>query len=304
MPLRDRDRAKLRSCQIEIMKMKFRCRSNSPRRVAVLILMVNFGAACGPLPQPFAHHGDGGLRVAPSSGAVVVVAGIENGGHCEAALMAAVVEALQRAEIPATTGTGNRASPRLEGRLGGYPGVKDDLTLRWALTKSDGAVIGHFHQRLAAEYPCAAAPMAVVAEKTARGVAELLIPSEVSGNQRPPMTVAIAPVVGAPGDGAETLGGGMAEALSAAGVVVAAGDEETETPLVLGSVAMDIDSPGFQRVEIVWQVIYPSGEELGVVRQANTVSMGSLDGPWGPIAQAVARVGVPGILELLGSQGR
>jgi hypothetical protein len=44
--------------------------------------------------------------------------------------------------------------------------------------------------------------------------------------------------------------------------------------------------------------------ELGEIAQQNVVPAGSLDGPWGPVADEVARAAASGLLDLLGQAGK
>ncbi len=43
----------------------------------------------------------------------------------------------------------------------------------------------------------------------------------------------------------------------------------------------------------------PSGKKLGTVSQQNTIPRGSLNGPWGAIADAAAGAAATGIIKLL-----
>jgi len=68
--------------------------------------------------------------------------------------------------------------------------------------------------------------------------------------------------------------------------------------MVLGSVNVSAHEDG-QLVEVHWSVINEEGEELGSVTQSNVVPVGTLDGPWGNIAHAVADGGAEGVGVLL-----
>jgi hypothetical protein len=46
-------------------------------------------------------------------------------------------------------------------------------------------------------------------------------------------------------------------------------------------------------------VLDPSGRRLGTVSQQNTIPRGSLNGPWGAIADAAAGAAADGIIKLL-----
>ncbi|MDX2264262.1 MAG: hypothetical protein NW215_04765 [Hyphomicrobiales bacterium] len=102
------------------------------------------------------------------------------------------------------------------------------------------------------------------------------------------MTVFVAPVVGAPGDGAVSLTAAMKRSLAAQGLKVA----DARSPngyTVRGNVEMGAAADGAQPIVITWQVLDASGKPLtNAVKQRNNVDAGSLDGAWGPIADAAA----------------
>ena len=66
-----------------------------------------------------------------------------------------------------------------------------------------------------------------------------------------------------------------------------------------GSVKLVETSGGKQSIRIDWQVLDPSGKKLGTVSQQNTIPKGSLNGPWGAIADAAAGAAADGIIKLL-----
>ena len=66
--------------------------------------------------------------------------------------------------------------------------------------------------------------------------------------------------------------------------------------ILLGSMHV---APGGGRIEMVWHLIRPDGQELGQVSQANTVPAVELSGDWRELAQAIAQAGAPGVLALL-----
>jgi hypothetical protein len=53
------------------------------------------------------------------------------------------------------------------------------------------------------------------------------------------------------------------------------------------------------RASIDWQVLDPTGKKLGTVSQQNMIPRGSLNGPWGAIADAAASAAADGIIKLL-----
>ena len=88
-------------------------------------------------------------------------------------------------------------------------------------------------------------------------------------------------------------------ALAVAGLMVFAAvalavQENTYT--VKGIVSLKDTSGGKQSIRIDWQVIDPSGKKVGTVTQQNTIPKGSLNGPWGAIAEAAAGAAADGIV--------
>lgn len=66
-----------------------------------------------------------------------------------------------------------------------------------------------------------------------------------------------------------------------------------------GKVSLTNASGNRQRIRIDWQVVDPNGRRLGTVSQQNTIPKGSLNGPWGAIADAAAAAAADGIIKLL-----
>jgi len=109
----------------------------------------------------------------------------------------------------------------------------------------------------------------------------------------------IRPVEGAPGDGNVSLTNAMKAALRKRDLTV------TEDPrqagfVIQGRVEIGPAVAGRQQAKIVWAVNTISGEEVGKAVQENAVKAGSLDGPWGRIAEIVSSAAVTGIQELFG----
>jgi hypothetical protein len=110
--------------------------------------------------------------------------------------------------------------------------------------------------------------------------------------------VVVAPVAGAPGDGTRSLTTALKKRLYAGGVKLANGTA-TGVYMVKGSVKLVDASGGKQSIRIDWLVLDPSGKKLGTVSQQNTIPKGSLNGPWGAIADAAAGAAADGIIKLL-----
>jgi hypothetical protein len=114
--------------------------------------------------------------------------------------------------------------------------------------------------------------------------------------------VLVQPVAGAPGDGQRSLTVALKKKLYAGGVKLANGPA-VNVYTVKGSVKLADASGGKQSIRIDWQVLDPNGRKLGTVSQQNTIPKGSLNGPWGAIADAAASAAADGILKLLPKSG-
>ena len=113
-----------------------------------------------------------------------------------------------------------------------------------------------------------------------------------------PVTAMVSPVSGAPGDGMKSLTAAIKKRLYAKGVKLTSVQSEN-TYTVKGIVSLKDASGGKQSIRIDWQVIDPSGKRVGTVSQQNTIPKGSLNGPWGAIADAAAGAAADGIVKLL-----
>jgi len=111
----------------------------------------------------------------------------------------------------------------------------------------------------------------------------------------------VAPVTGAPGDGQPALTRALQQRLSASGVKLAR-SRGRNVYTVQGQVSVKSAGGNRETVRIDWNVLDPNGKKLGTVSQQNTISKGSLNGPWGAIADAAAGAAADGIIKLLPKQ--
>ena len=105
-------------------------------------------------------------------------------------------------------------------------------------------------------------------------------------------------VVGAPGDGSQSLTRAIRNELSRNGVGLASATGN-RTYRVEGRVGLKNASAGQQQITIDWDVKDPAGKKLGTVSQKNAIPAGSLNGAWGKTADAAAAAAAQGILKLL-----
>jgi hypothetical protein len=113
-----------------------------------------------------------------------------------------------------------------------------------------------------------------------------------------PVTAMVSPVSGAPGDGTKSLTAAIKKRLYSKGVKLTS-IQSDNTYTVKGVVSLKDASGGKQTIRIDWQVVDPSGKRVGTVSQQNTIPKGSLNGPWGAVADAAAGAAADGIIKLL-----
>lgn len=127
---------------------------------------------------------------------------------------------------------------------------------------------------------------------------EAAAPAPAARTAKGPVTTIVAPVSGAPGDGTKSLTAAIKKRLYAKGVKLAT-VQTGNTYTVKGIVSVTDGSGGKQSIRIDWQVLDPNGKRVGTVSQQNNIPKGSLDGPWGAVADAAAGAAADGIVKLL-----
>ena len=105
-------------------------------------------------------------------------------------------------------------------------------------------------------------------------------------------------VAGAPGDGEQALAAALGKRLAVLGVKQATAFE-ADVYDVQGTVRISPALKGKETVTIVWVVLAPDGNQLGVTRQTREVKKGSLDKTWGAAADAAAIAAAADIVQLL-----
>jgi len=113
-----------------------------------------------------------------------------------------------------------------------------------------------------------------------------------------PSGVLVAPVSGAPGDGRRSLTTALKKKLYGKGVKLANG-AASNVYTVKGVVKLSKAGAGKENIRIDWQVIDPRGKRVGTVSQKNTIPKGSLNGPWGAIANAVAGAAADKLIKII-----
>jgi hypothetical protein len=176
-------------------------------------------------------------------------------------------------------------------RAGGDPwaGV-DSATLR--------SIAGKTTSQLAASLSRGGSAPAAVAASEGTPATTATAPRPTAAVSPKSAGVVVAPVSGAPGDGQRSLTTALKKRLYAGGIKLANGTADG-VYMVKGSVVLSDASGGKQSIRIDWLVLDPSGKRLGTVSQQNTIPRGSLNGPWGAIADAAAGAAADGIIKLL-----
>lgn len=285
------------------------------RRFALPVAAIGLLAACQPLPHPFADD-------APKPGAAILalpdstsiwVAPVAGTPRATAQkLAAALAEALQDRQIAASDKAAGFTSNVLHGRIQEMPasGAAAAVVVRWRLDNAGGRFLGERAARIPGTTAAWQAGAADAVTRLATASADQLV-SLIEGGPPPAEATVqvaqtrllIAPITGAPGDGAASLAGAIAQVLKRPGLTLVAGPE-AKPDLVLGA-AITVGRPasGTQHVRIVWNLRRADGKEIGTVGQENDVPAGLLDGAWGNVAWSIAVAAEGGIAELLAHAG-
>ncbi len=277
----------------------------APYLLAPLMLL-----ACQPLPHPFEEETvskpakNAPILTPPDAAGIVVgpVAGAP--APAAAALTAAMVDALQKDDVPADAAEANEHSYRLAGTATTQAaGPQIRVSIAWRLSAADGHVVAT--ETEAGEVASAAWRQGD--EKMAKALVArpgAALARRVEGDA--PLakavtaaTVGIVPVTGTSRDGSHELSMAIAAALNRAGVALQQSPADKPTYLLAGKVDIGAAQSGHQNIRIVWALSRADGKEIGRVSQENAVPAGSLDGKWGDTAYDVATAAVGGIVQLL-----
>jgi uncharacterized lipoprotein YmbA len=148
----------------------------------------------------------------------------------------------------------------------------------------------------------AAAPTAPKAAAPAVAAAPPAGPTTGSIGGSGSVAASVPTVVGAPGDGTQSLTSAIQRELTRGGIQLADNVSAAKAYKVEGRVKLGETRDGKQPITIDWDVKDPQGKKLGTVSQKNEIPQGSLDGAWGKTADAAAAAAAQGILKLLPQQ--
>jgi hypothetical protein len=116
-----------------------------------------------------------------------------------------------------------------------------------------------------------------------------------SGNAGP---LAYVTVAGAPGDGDQALAAALSRQLEARGLKPATAFQANIYE-VQGTVRVTQAAKGKETIVIVWVLIGPDGNQIGVTRQTKDIRKGSLNKAWGKAAEAAAGAAAQDIVKLI-----
>jgi hypothetical protein len=278
-------------------------------RLILIVIPLLFSAACGPLPQPFAHHGPEKTAYPLAELAVDVRVAAVTGLPEPAAnaLARAVAESLGGYGVTATHRAGAPSRFVLQGEINEPDSSATDIaniSITWTLADETGEDTGLHVQELRAAWTDWQRPdpgfIRQAGSAPARAIADLVgIDAELPKPEKTTrLGLFLTGVTGAPGDGNESLAIAIRLALKSRSVSLAAGPQEAAHHLS-AEVSVTPPSDGLQTVSITWQVNRPDGKPVGDATQANEIPAGSLDGRWGVIAGYAATAAVDGIADIL-----
>ncbi len=280
-------------------------------RPAAVFAAISLGglalAACQPMPHPFADD-----RPPPKSAALmppdspgVLVMPVTGADATGPRLAEAMAAALRDNDVPADTTAANRGSYRLAGTASAEPeaGGMSRVTIAWELR--DGVAMPIGHASASAEVPSGpwengeVVPPPALTRPVAAELAKLIISNVPAPAAPAQMVVAVKGVSGAPGDGNTTLSRAIGDILSHRDIALAKAGGDRPAYVLSCTVTVAPAGAGQQQVKLDWELARPEGQAIGHVNQENAVPTGTLDGPWGDIAFAVASAAGPGITTLI-----
>jgi len=257
-------------------------------------------AGCGDVPRPFAGTAAGRLLAMPDSYGVVVADIADLDPSLAEAARNAIAARLHRAEIPASTQSGNRASYWLRGFADpNASGTAGEQTIEWILEDPHGNPLHWFDAPLrlgSSQIGGIDAVATQVAEAIRTGKPGRGADAAVDSARVP---VAVVSVANAPGDGNNALERALRTALVDYGLRVSAEAARSDGLLVSGEVNVSKLPGSRERVDLAWMVREPDGDQVGTVNQTSEIQAGLLDRRWGEIAAAVADGAASGIAALV-----
>ena len=265
--------------------------------------------ACQPLPHPFADDRPPAALLQVPGSIDIAVGNFDGEPRATATkLSAAIAAELLKHDITASATATSHSGYALDGRIEEGPPQAGTATITvfWRLHDSAGKIVTEQRVQLSGSVSDWQQGTDARVNELAAAGANLL--ASMVTETRPPeqqqqqasgrVRVAVRTVVGAPGDGNDSLAASMTAVLKHADVELV--DATKGQPDLDVDANVSVDAKGDkQHVKIVWRVLRASGAEIGTVAQENDVPRGRLDGPWGDIAYTVAIAAGNGIMQLV-----
>ncbi|MGH7100266.1 MAG: hypothetical protein ACREE4_21825 [Stellaceae bacterium] len=280
-------------------------------RLALPAAAVGLLAACQPLPHPFADDAPkpgAAILALPDSTSIWVAPVVGTPQATAQRLAAAIAKALRHRQIAASDNAAGFTSNVLHGRIQEMPasGGAAAVVARWRLDNAKGRFLGERAARIPGKAAAWETGEAGAVTRLATVSAEELV-SLIEGGPPPAEAKAkvaqtrlqIAPITGAPGDGAQSLARAIAEVLKRPGLTLVAGPAAKPDLVLDAAVTVGKPAAGKQHIRIVWRLRRADGKEVGTVGQENDVPAGLLDGAWGNVAWSVAVAAEGGIAQLV-----
>ncbi len=128
--------------------------------------------------------------------------------------------------------------------------------------------------------------------------AALAVRAETDNTKAGQGPLAYVTVAGAPGDGDQALAAALSRQLEARGLKPATAFQANIYE-VQGTVRVTQAAKGKETIVIVWVLLGPDGNQIGVTRQSKDIRKGSLDKAWGKAAEAAAGAAAQDIVKLI-----
>jgi hypothetical protein len=241
-----------------------------------IVLLPLLLAACGNLPRPFQHEGNDAPLSSPRSMQPVMVAEMPE----RPGLAKALVEALDREDIAASTADGGDNFLKLQGKVEGGK-------MHWRLVNAKGEQIGEFSE----------ANDANLAARTANSIGHLLRGDDLGGADlaaRPKVAVDKVTVTGSLD--AELLKRALIQALERQGIAVV---QDGAMLRVSGNLTITQGLAGHDLVEVTWVVSDDQGKEVGKVNQGSPVMRDDLLSKAIDMTHQIAEGGAEGVKQLV-----
>lgn len=142
--------------------------------------------------------------------------------------------------------------------------------------------------------PAAAPPPA----PTARPAAAPPVQQAAAPAKTQQVRIVVPRVVGAPGNGSDSLAAGMKRALGRRNFAIIA-KPVPGSLTVRGKVDLKPFNNGREVITITWAVLDAQNNQVGEIEQSNVIPGGSLNGDWGPVAREITIAAAEGLLDLL-----